>query len=507
MGDAYGLHTPRKIWEHPNPKGTSMWKFIESVNRRRGLNLKGYRDLYAWSVGDNRVDFWNDVWKGVVGLIYEGSYDQVVDPNARMDSIPHWFRGVRLNFAENILYSQSSPSDPSTRSTAGKEDSKIVLTAVREGGEFLRQVTWGELRRRVGILANALKARGVRKGDRVAIVASNSVDTLCVFMATTALGGLFTSSSTDMGTKGVLDRLLQIRPKFVFVDDWAVYNGKTTDLRKKVAGIARGLKDVEEFQGMVVQPRFDKAADIAMVPRAETLEKFVEAAGGKNKIPFERVEFRDPFLVVYSSGTTGTPKCIVHSTGGVLLSSKKEGILHKDLGPDTVAMQFTTTGWIMYMASIVTLLHGARVVMYDGSPFYPDLKFFISLAAQQKVTIFGISPRYLHELQKNNISPREICNLSSFRTVTSTGMVLSDALFEWFYDTGFPKHVQLANISGGTDIAGCFGMENPLEPVYVGGTMGPSLGIKVEVYDQMIEGGKGVKGRAVEDGVPGELVA
>lgn len=161
----------------------------------------------------------------------------------------------------------------------------------------------------------------------------------------------------------------------------------------------------------------------------------------------------------------------------------------------------------MYLSSVMGLLVGARSVLYDGSPFQPDLTSFIRLIGDQKVTNLGISPRYMHELQKNNVSPREVTDLSSLRNCTSTGMVLKDQLFEWFYDLGFPKHVQLANISGGTDLAGCFGMENPLTPVYVGGCQGPSLGTAVAVYDQTVEGGKGVKGMELENGVPGELVA
>ncbi|KAL2354691.1 acetoacetyl-CoA synthase [Cryomyces antarcticus] len=423
-----------------------------------------------------------------------------------MESIPEWFRGVHLNFAENILYI-AYPSNPSQRITSGKEDDKVACTEVREGCSEIRNVTWGKLRRRVGHLSNALRAHGVKKGDRVAVVASNSVDTLVVFLAITTLGGLFSSSSTDMGTKGVLDRLTQIRPAWLFMDDWAVYNGKTVGLRSKMSEIVKGMQGIEEFQGVVSMPRFEKPEDVAGVPRAQTKAQFLEKARGNEGLVFERVEFKDPFLVVYSSGTTGTPKCIVHSTGGVLLSAAKEGHLHRDLGPDTVALQYTTTGWIMYLSSILAMQHGARAVLYDGSPFQPDLQTFVRLVGDQKVTNLGISPRYMHELQKANVAPREITDLSSLRSVSSTEMVLSDPLFEWFYDVGFPSTTHLCNISGGTDLAGCFAMENPMTPVYVGGCQGPSLGIKVEVYDQLVEGGKGVKGKPVEEGVPGELVA
>ncbi|KAF2673050.1 acetoacetate-CoA ligase [Microthyrium microscopicum] len=495
---------PRKLWDPPNPEATRMYRFIQSANAKYALNLQSFQDLYAWSISESRNDFWDFLWQEM-DIIHEGSYTQPVDTSARMDSVPRWYEGVRLNFAENVLFTRGSKTGEQT--TLNKEDGRIAVTEAREGGTEIRDYTWGELRRRVGLLSNAMRAHGVRKGDRVAVVASNSFDTLVVFMAITAVGGLFSSSSTDMGTKGVLDRLLQIHPVWVFIDDWAVYNGRTSDLRPKIVDIVNGMAGIEEFKGVVALPRFAQEVDLAWVPKTISLRRFLKAAGGNAKLKFERVEYRDPFLVVYSSGTTGVPKCIVHSTGGVLTSAFKEGRIHRDLGPTTVGLQYTTTGWIMYLSAIMGLMFGARSVLYDGSPFQPDLKAFLQLVADQKVTNLGVSPRYFHELQKNNVSPRELFDLSSLRAVTSTGMVLKDSLFEWFYDVGFPKHAQLANISGGTDLAGCFGMENQITPLYVGGCQGTSIGTPIAVYDQLIEGGKGVKGQQLEDGTPGELVA
>jgi acetoacetyl-CoA synthetase len=337
-------HTlPRKLWEHPDPKSTRMWKFITRANQEFGLNLTNFEDLYQWSVGNNRLDFWKLLWDDV-DIIHEGTYEKVVDPNARMDSNPEWFKGVRLNYAENMLYTRGK--EPGERTTLNKEDDKIVITEVREGGTEIQTFTWRELRRRIGLLSNAMRAHGVRKGDRIGLVASNSIDTLCCFLAVTAIGGLFSSSSTDMGTKGILDRLLQIRPIFVFIDDVAVYNGKTTDLRGKIRDIVEGLESVPEFKGVVAQPRFSSPVDLSWVQRTTTLQEFLKAGRGNSNLTFERVDFRDPFLVAYSSGTTGMPKCIVHGTGGVLISAMKEGKIHRDLGPSLVGLQYTTVRFL-----------------------------------------------------------------------------------------------------------------------------------------------------------------
>ncbi|KFZ01634.1 hypothetical protein V500_00669, partial [Pseudogymnoascus sp. VKM F-4518 (FW-2643)] len=500
------LSVPRKLWEHPNPQSTEMHRFMQKVNKTENLQLKTFWEFYQYSI-ERRSKFWDQCFQ-FFNFIYSGTYDKVVDESARIDSIPRWFDGVHLNFAENLLYSRLSNSPTSARSTIGKEDDKIALTEVREGSTEVRYVTWGQLRRGVAQLVDAMKKHSIKKGDRVMAVASNSVGTLQVFLAIAALGGVFSSSSTDMGVQGVLQRARQITPKYIFMDDFAVYNGKTVDLRQKMTEIVEGMNGTENFVGMVSISRFSRPADISGIPKTQTLTKYLSGSNSASKtLEFQKTAFHDPFLIAYSSGTSGSPKCIVHSIGGGLLSSAKETILHRELGPDSVALQYTTTGWIMYFCSVTCLLSGARVVLYDGSPLQPDNTSFIKLVGDQKVTMLGTSPRWMNEMQKNHIVPKDVTDLSNLRLVSSTGMVLSDSLFEWFYDVAFPKNVHLANISGGTDLAGCFGQENPLTPVYVGGTQGPSLGTPVAVYDSLIEGGKGIPGAIVDDGTPGELVA
>jgi acetoacetyl-CoA synthetase len=236
------------------------------------------------------------------------------------------------------------------------------------------------------------------------------------------------------------------------MDDFAVYNGKVIDLRQKMAEIVEGMRDVRQFEGMVSMPRFPQAADITHVPRTTTLSSFIGQTSNESPPPFEHVAFHEPLFIAYSSGTTGRPKCIVHSVGGALLSSAKETVLHREIEAESVTLQYTTTGWIMYFASVMHLFAGARNVLYDGSPLFPEREMLLDLMAELKVTMLGTSPRWMHEMSCHGVRPRDVADLSSLKMVTSTGMVLSDQLFEWFYDLGFPKHVHLANISGGTDI-------------------------------------------------------
>ncbi|KJR82982.1 acetoacetyl-CoA synthetase [Sporothrix schenckii 1099-18] len=517
---------PRKLWEHPDPKSTEMYKFLQKVNSKHALHLKvraanppisstiGWQRYVEFSV-ERRSDFWSMLFDDA-NLIHEGTYRRVVDETLPIDAVPRWFDGVRLNFAENMLYTRSRApgASPSATTTIGKEDDRIAVTEVREGAalEHTSHVTWSELRRRAAQLAAAMAAHaGVKRGDRVVVVGANSVETLLVWLATCWLGGLFSSSSTDMGARGILQRTVQVNPKLLFMDDVAVYNGKTTDLRPKMKQVVSGLRaECSAFAGAVAIPRFTDPRDVTDLDATRWVD-FVGAAVDLPSPPFARVDFADPFLICFSSGTTGTPKAIVHSVGGLLINYYKEAILHEGMSPDSVTMQFTTVGWIMYIATVGVLVFGCRTVLYDGSPFQPDPAVLVRLAARERVTKLGLSPRWMLEMVRHNIAPRDIADLSALRVVTCTGMVLSQELQNWFYDTGFGPKVHLANISGGTDIAGCFGICNPLTPVYVGGAQGQSLGVDVRLFDTTsdVESKDSAyfKGVQVPSGEPGELVA
>ncbi|KAF8854797.1 acetoacetyl-CoA synthase [Acephala macrosclerotiorum] len=494
------------LWRHPAPEQTDMYKFMQEINRREKLNLKTFEDLHQYSI-TNISNFWVAAFR-YINLVHEGKYTRVVDETAPIDSVPEWFQGIYLNFAENLLYSGPVGSDPADHSTIGKEDNKIAITEVTEADSNPVHITWRRVREEVMQMALAMKAHGVRKGDRVAVVTGNSFNTLKVFLGVTALGGIFSSSSPDMGVKGVLDRLVQLKPKLVFCDDAARYNGKTIDLRNKIKDLIPGLAEVQEFQSVVVIPRFSaNALRISHIPRCQTLAAFLGEPPNPQAVAafkFERVAFKDPFLIVYSSGTTGMPKCIAHSTGGVLLSSAVHNQLHVDQNSTDTVLQFTTTGWIMYLLHAVHMIHGARLILYDGSPFYPDMTAYIRLMSREKVTMLGTSPKWLGEMQKRGICPRDVADLSPLRVVSSTGSVLSEQLFRWVYEKGFPSTVHLENVSGGTDIAGAFACGNPLTPVSNGGMQGPPLGIALSVFEE--DDRVGVKGNPTPAGTPGELV-
>ncbi|CAG7562632.1 unnamed protein product [Fusarium equiseti] len=485
----------RNLWEPISPETTQMYQFMQEINKNHNLSIGDYDQLYDYSVS-NLSQFWSD-WFHYSKLIYSGSYERAVDETQPIDSIPKWFEGVTINFAENILFSRDGGDK---HSTVGKEDGKIAITEVGEGGSRLRHIDWAELRHDTAVLAGALKMRGVGRGDRVFAVMSNAYLTLNLFLAVSWVGGIFSSTSPDMGTEGILQRANQISPKLVFMDTAMRYNGKEIDLSPKINAVHAQLTKDAVFQKLILIPRGGKT--IAAID-CEFLSQFLSRTQDQPP-PIEQLPFHAPCLISYSSGTTGEPKCIVHSVGGLVINLSKESVLHGDLRSEDVYFQYTTTGWIMHVVCVAALITGARTVLYDGSPFFPKPTDFIKLLSSEKVTHFGTSPRWMLEIMKLGISPQKVADLSSLKSVSSTGMVLSDQLFEWFYDGAFPSHVRLANMSGGTDIAGGFALGNPISPLYVGGIQGPALGVAITVFDSDVDAGKG---KPAAPGTAGELVA
>ncbi|KAF4960049.1 hypothetical protein FSARC_10580 [Fusarium sarcochroum] len=452
------------------------------------------------------------IW--VLNLVTSGSYELSVDNEQPIDGMPTWFAGLQLNFAENILF---APEDRGRgRVTAGSKQSEdIAIIEIREDSAQGSNYTWGRLRKDTSALAGSMKVSGICKGDRVLAVASNSYRTLCVMLATTWLGGIFTSVSTETGVQGILDRASQIKPKLVFMEDGAIFNGKTICLLDKMQQVLASLTETSEFKSLISISRFQGRESTKSRHDVMPWETFVSIPSQQSRPPFEKLAFHDPMLIAFSSGTTGAPKGIVHSVGGILLNCGKETILHQDISPANTVLQYTTTSWIMYLAAVIPLFSGAKIVLYDGSPFYPSPSHFVRLLGDLRVTNLGTSPGWMQRLRAQNIVPRAVTDLSNLRMVTSTGMVLQNDLFEWFYDTAFPQQTQLFNMSGGTDIVGlptCFTiLEQRL--THLGriicfrkshfSPLCPALGVSITVMGQDSPADEEIP---VPDGNKGELV-
>jgi acetoacetyl-CoA synthetase len=437
----------------------NMTRFIGFVNERYKLDIKDFSELYDWSI-TSIADFWA-AWWDFSGIIYSKPYTQVVDDPYKMPGAK-WFEGAELNFAQNLLRYR---------------DDQTALVFHGEGQTPVR-MTYAELYDQVARLAKSLKAAGVVKGDRVAGFMPNMIETVVAMLAATSLGAIWSSCSPDFGIKGVLDRFGQIEPKVLFTADGYYYNGKSFDSLERVSGI---LKDLPATQTVVVVPYVNERADISAVPRSVHYQDFISDESGL-EIDFVQVPFMHPLYIMYSSGTTGKPKCMVQSQGGILLHQLKEHILHTDMRREDNLFYFTTCGWMMWNWLVCALGVGATLVLYDGSPFYPDPEGLWKLAQDEKMTVFGTSARYITSLEQAGAKPGTNYDLSNLRAVMSTGSPLPEDGFQYVYRE-IKKDLQLASISGGTDINGCFALGNPTGPVYPGQLQCRGLAMKVKAYN------------------------
>lgn len=440
-------------------KQANMTRFIEYVNGRFGKAFSRFDELYDWSV-EAIPDFWAAVWD-FVGIIHSQGYGQVVDDVARMPGAK-WFIGAELNFAENLLRHR---------------DDQTALVSVGEG-QAARRITYAELYDLTARLAKSLRAMGVQQGDRVAGFMPNIMETVAAMLAATSIGAVWSSCSPDFGIKGVLDRFGQIEPKVLFTADGYFYNGKTFDSLERVGGILSQLPAVEK---VVVVPYTRAVPEIGGLSRAVLWDDFLAPERGL-EIEFTQVPFEHPLYIMYSSGTTGKPKCMVQSVGGILIHHLKELILHSDLKRADRIFYFTTCGWMMWNWLVSSLAVGATVILYDGSPFHPDAETLWRLAEEEQVTVFGTSARYIAALEQNAAKPGANHDLGALRTVMSTGSPLPVEGFDYVYRE-IKNDMQLASISGGTDINGCFALGNPIGSVYAGQLQCRGLGMKVFAYN------------------------
>jgi acetoacetyl-CoA synthetase len=445
-----------------------MTAFRRRIELQTGRALPTYTDLWRWSV-DERGAFWRAAWELCEVIGQRGWAPYLVDdrmPGAR------FFPDARLNFAENLLR---------------RDDHAPAFIFVSET-HARRELSFSELRAQVGALAAWLRAEGIRPGDRIAGIVPNCPEAIVAMLAATSLGAVWSSCSPDFGVRGVLDRFGQIEPRVLFVADGYSYGGKTHSLAERIAEIRAGLPSVEH----VVAFSFIGQGGVR---HAESFEQIVVVHAPAPR--FERLPFAHPLFILFSSGTTGIPKGIVHCAGGVLLKIGVEHRLHTDLCRDDRLFYFTTCGWMMWNWLATGLASGATLVLFDGSPFQPNERVLWDLAERERVTIFGTSAKYLDAIRKSGLEPKRTHDLASLKTILSTGSVLAPESFDFVYE-GIKKDVLLSSISGGTDIAGCFAAGSPTLPVHRGEAQCLALGMKVEVFDE--------HGHSLPPGEKGELV-
>ena len=453
-------------------RATAMSYFMAAASERAGVAIPDYEALHRWSI-DHPEAFWTLLWQ-FCGI--RGERGDIVLADGEHMPGASFFPDARLSFAENLLWKRGSGD-------------AIVF---RGEDRIARRLSWDELHSLVSRLRQIFSRAGVGKGDRVAAMLPNLPEAIACMLAASSLGAIWSSCSPDFGKQGVLERFAQIAPKIFIACDGYYYGGAAFETGEKVAAVAAELRPA---QTLIVSYLDDTRAIAQQIEGGVSLDDAL-AATPDVPLVFERLPFSHPLYILFSSGTTGAPKCIVHSAGGALLQHAKEQRLHADIHENDRLFYFTTCGWMMWNWLASALASGATLILYDGSPFYPGGNVLFDYAEAEKVTHFGTSPRFLDGLRKGGMRPRDTHDLSSVRALLSTGAPLSPQAFEYVYDAIKPD-VHLASISGGTDIVAGFVVGVPINSVWSGEIQGPALGMAVEVWNEAGEAVRGEKGELV----------